>query len=155
MDIEVKIVGVVPDPESKQQLLVLKSQEKEGEGVLPIWIGNTEADSIREALAQTLPPGRPLTHDLLNNILGYFRVSLQKVVIYKLVQGTFFARLHFKNSEKEWVVDSRPSDAVSLAVRMNAPLFVEETVYVKSRVPIDEKKALIRLQNDLYQSDSF
>jgi bifunctional DNase/RNase len=134
MKIEVSIEGVVSDDKSEQQMLVLKPKFNHDGKCLPIWIGNTEASSIKTAMEEGFPAGRPLSHDLLKNILTFFHIPLKKVVIHKMVQGTFFAHLYFDKKGTELVVDSRPSDAVSLAVRMNAPVFIEEEVYTKQQV---------------------
>lgn len=142
MNIEVSIQGVIPDKSSEQQILVLKPKSNDGGKFLPIWIGPAEAHSIKNALKETRPEGRPLSHDLLKSILTYFKVPLQKVVIYKMVQGTFFAHLYFNKRGTELVVDSRPSDAISLAVRMNAPVFIEEEVYIKQNISLSDKKRL-------------
>ncbi|MBI1822812.1 MAG: bifunctional nuclease family protein [Nitrospirae bacterium] len=140
MKIEVSVEGVILDAQSNQQMLVLKPKTKGDGKFLPIWIGNAEAVSIKTALSQNSTiHGRPLTHDLLKNMLAYFQVPLQKVVIYKLVQGTFFAYLYFSKDGSEWQVDSRPSDAISMAVRVNIPIFVEEDVYNKKQVRYNEK----------------
>ena len=144
MKIEVSIQGVIPDTKSEQQMLLLKPKFNDEGKCLPIWIGNAEANSIKTALDETLPAGRPLTHDLLKTILAYFQVPLQKVVIYKMVQGTFFAHLYFNKRGTELVIDSRPSDAISLAVRMNAPVFIEEEVYTKQQVTINTKNEIQR-----------
>lgn len=142
MKIEVSIQGVIPDKSSEQQILVLKPKVNDGGKILPIWIGPAEANSIKTAMEETLPEGRPLSHDLLKSMLTYFHVPLQKVVIHKMVQGTFFAHLYFNKQGTELVVDSRPSDAISLAVRMNAPVFIEEEIYIKQNISFTDKKRL-------------
>jgi hypothetical protein len=134
MKIEVILQGIVPDKMAKQQMLVLKAKENDDGKYLPIWIGNLEAASIKQALQENPPPSRPITHELLKGILDSFKVTLQKVVIYKLVQGTFFAHLYLDKNGTEFAVDARPSDAISVALRMNAPVYIEEEVFEKQRI---------------------
>lgn len=138
MKIEVSIQGVITDNKSEQQMLVLKPKFNDGGKCLPIWIGNTEASSIKSAMEKVLPAGRPLSHDLLKTMLNYFNVPLKRVVIYKMVQGTFFAHVYFDKKGTEVVIDSRPSDAISLAVRMNAPVFIEEEIYAQQQITFNQ-----------------
>ncbi len=127
--IPVELSKIIIDEEKKEQMIVLK--EKMGGRVLPIVIGMNEAAAIRIKLSGFIPP-RPLTHDLLKNLLDSLGVSLEKVVIDKLVDGTFHAKLHLKRDNgKVTVVDARPSDSIALAVRTRSPLFVEEEVFEK------------------------
>ena len=137
MKIEVSVEGVVPDKSAEQQILLLKPKNNDGSQYLPIWIGSTEADSIRSALKRGLPEERPLSHDLLRSILTGFKVTIQKIVIHKMVQGTFFSHIYLSKNGTELVIDSRPSDAVSLAIRMNAPIFIDEAVYIQQNVNLN------------------
>jgi len=132
MNVEVSIEGIFQEKGSSLEILVLRSKSDPGK-VLPIWIGSTEAQSIRNALSDSTPPERPMTHDLLETTLNFMKVRLERVVIHKMVQGTFFSHLYLNNRGTELIIDSRPSDAVALALRMKAPLYIEEAVFIKQK----------------------
>jgi bifunctional DNase/RNase len=126
--IEVKVRSIVVDPKANNPVVVLV--DLAGQKALPIWIGVFEAEAISRGLEDVVSL-RPMTHDLMKQILDTFQVSLDRVVINDLKGNTFYANLHLNVGGKELVVDSRPSDAIALAVRANAPIFVSESV-VKS-----------------------
>ncbi len=127
--IEVELSRIIIDEQKKEQVIVLK--EKEGTRLLPIVIGIGEATAIKMKLGG-FTPQRPLTHDLIVAIIANLKVTLERVVIDDLIDGTFHAKLYFKNDEKEpKVVDARPSDSIALAVRSKSPIFVEEGVLEK------------------------
>lgn len=124
--IEVELSRIIIDEQNKEQIIVLK--EKEGNRLLPIVIGIGEAIAIKMKLGGFIPR-RPLTHDLILAIIGNLKVTLERVVIDELIDGTFYAKLYLKNQEKEpKVVDARPSDSIALAVRSKSPIFVEEQI---------------------------
>ena len=107
-----------------EQMVVLK--EKQGKRTLPIIIGIPEASAIKLKVSGIQPP-RPMTHDLLNNTIGQLGASLKKVIIDKLQENTFYAKLVLSNGDaKEIVVDARPSDSIALALRANCPIFASE-----------------------------
>jgi len=127
--IEVELSRIIIDEQKKEQVIVLK--EKEGARLLPIVIGIGEAAAIKMKLGGFIPQ-RPLTHDLILAIIGNLKVTLEKVVIDDIIDGTFHAKLYLRNYEKEpKVVDARPSDSIALAVRSKSPIFVEEAVLKK------------------------
>ncbi len=128
--IEIELSRIVIDEERKEQVVVLK--EKGGSRLLSIVIGIAEATAIKMKLSGFNPP-RPLTHDLLSTIIGHLGVQLEKVVIDNLVDGTFHAKLYFKNGNDDMlkIIDARPSDSIALAVRTKSPIFVEEKVLEK------------------------
>ncbi len=111
-------------------MYILLLKEIEGNSTLPIWIGKPEADSIALALGGVMTP-RPLTHDLVKNVLGSLKVKLTSVVITEILDNTYYAHLHLADGKKEVTVDSRPSDAVAVALRVSAPIFVEEGILEK------------------------
>lgn len=123
-----KVDGLLFDPRSGMYILLLKAVE--GEDTLPIWIGKPEADSIALALGRVLTP-RPLTHDLIKKILDDVSLSVTKVVVHEIVDNTYYASLFISNGEHEIPVDSRPSDAVAVALRTESPIFVNEDVIEK------------------------
>jgi bifunctional DNase/RNase len=128
MLVRMKVEGLLFDPRSSMYILLLK--EMEGNSTLPIWIGKPEADSIALALGGVMTP-RPLTHDLVKNIIGGLKIRLTRVVITEILDNTYYALLYLADGKKEVPVDSRPSDAVAVALRLNAPIFVEEGILEK------------------------
>lgn len=128
MFIQMKVDGLLFDPRSNMYILLLK--EIDGNGTLPIWIGKPEADSIALALGGIVTP-RPLTHDLIKNITGALKLKVVKIVITEILDNTYYAFIHIGDGKKEVPVDSRPSDAIAVALRTNAPIFVEETILEK------------------------
>jgi hypothetical protein len=127
--VEVELSRIIIDEEKREQVIVLK--EKRGNRILPIVIGIQEAAAIRLQLSGFVPP-RPLTHDLMRILIEALEVKLEKVVIDKLVDSTFHAKLYLTTKEDEQkIVDARPSDSIALAVRTKSPIFVEEKVFEK------------------------
>jgi hypothetical protein len=136
--IEVKVVNVAIDANSKMPVIVLK--EKAGEKTLPIWIGLFEAQAIALALENVKPP-RPLTHDLTKSLIEKLKGKVDKVVISDLRNNTFYAQILIKRDGESIKVDSRPSDAIALALRLNVPIFIDEIVLDKVTIggkPIGE-----------------
>ena len=118
------------DPVSNMPVVVLRDAAN---GVfLPIWVGIFEANAIALQMEKITTP-RPMTHDLLKNLLGELDAKVEKIVINDLKDNTFFARIHLLRGETRWNVDSRPSDAIALALRVDAEIFVEEEVLEKSK----------------------
>jgi bifunctional DNase/RNase len=122
---EVKVMGIVVDPKASNPVVVLV--DLAGQRALPIWIGVFEAEAISRALEEVVTL-RPMTHDLMKQILDTFRVSITRVIINDLKDNTFYANLHLNVDGQERIIDSRPSDAIALAVRVKAPIFVAESV---------------------------
>ncbi len=120
-----KIEGLLFDPRSNMYILLLK--EVNGNDTLPIWIGKPEADAIALALGNIVTP-RPLTHDLIKNIIFELKLKVTKIVVTEIVDNTYYAVINVDKGGVEIPIDSRPSDAIAVAVRMNAPIFVEEKV---------------------------
>jgi hypothetical protein len=122
---EVKVMGIVVDPKHSNPVVVLV--DLSGQKALPIWIGVFEAEAISRGLEDVVTL-RPMTHDLMKQILDTFQVSVTRVVINDLKENTFYANLYLNIEGKELVVDSRPSDAIALAVRVKAPIFITDSV---------------------------
>jgi hypothetical protein len=125
MMIHMKVEGLLFDPRSGMYILLL--QQVDGNETLPIWIGKPEADAIALALGKVITP-RPLTHDLIRNIFDGLKVKVTKMVITEIIDNTYYAAIHVTDGQKEVIIDSRPSDAVAVALRMQAPIFVVDTV---------------------------
>jgi hypothetical protein len=128
MLIEMNVEGLLFDPRSSMYILLLK--EIEGDGRLPIWIGKPEADSIALALGKVVTP-RPLTHDLIKNIADGLKVRITKIIVTEILENTYYALVCLNDGKKETLIDSRPSDAIAVALRTNAPIFVEESIMEK------------------------
>ncbi len=122
---QMKIEGLLFDPRSNMYVLLLK--EINGTDTLPIWIGKPEADSIALALGNIVTP-RPLTHDLIKNVLTGLKTKVTKVVVTDIINNTYYAIICVDRGGVEVSIDSRPSDAIAVAIRMNSPIFVEERV---------------------------
>lgn len=125
MLIQMKVEGLLFDPRSGMYILLL--QQVDGAGTLPIWIGKPEADSIALALGKVITP-RPLTHDLVKNVFESLQVAVSRIVITEIVDNTYYALIYAGDSAREVAIDSRPSDAVAVALRVQVPIFVEEDV---------------------------
>lgn len=127
--IEVRIASLAVDPRSNQPVIILRAlaEDTSGGRILPIWIGQPEATAILLALENVDLP-RPLTHDLLKNVLDALHAYVERVEITRVDEGTFYAALIVRAEERTLAVDARPSDSIALAVRTGAPLFVAESV---------------------------
>lgn len=124
--VEVRIGALIMDPNTNTPIVVLKGVESET--VLPIWVGAFEANAIALEIEKVVPQ-RPMTHDLLRNVIIECRLSASSVIITDLHENTFFARIELKDKDDEPVMlDARPSDAIALALRLDCPIFVEQRV---------------------------
>lgn len=130
MLIEMFIKGVMIDPVTSMPIIVLRDED--GERTLPIWVGPVEANAIALQIENVAPP-RPMTHDLMRNILADLGASLSRVVISDLRDGTFFAYLELVRGGERQYVDARPSDALALSLRTKAPVFVEASVLEQAK----------------------
>lgn len=128
--IRMKVTGLTIDPFTNMPIIILKDMQESM--ALPIWIGLIEASSIATEL-EKIELSRPMTHDLIKNILVDMKVSLERIEVTDLTDNTFFAQIFLKKEGVEHVMDSRPSDAIALALRMNADIFVNKKVMEKSR----------------------
>lgn len=131
MELEVKIRGLMMDPATNQPVVVLK--ELQGSGVLPIWVGVYEAQAIALEI-EKVQTARPMTHDLLKNMLTGLNVHVQKVVVSDLKDETFYALIWMEREGQTMSMDSRPSDALALALRLDCPIYVEDQVLKSSKI---------------------
>ena len=129
MSLQMKIKGLMIDPVSNMPIIILKNSEQNS--VLPIWVGIFEANAIAMQLENIVSP-RPMTHDLLKNTIDSLEAKIERVVITDLRDNTFFASIHMIRGTEVIEVDARPSDAMALALRAGAPIFVEPEVLRKS-----------------------
>ncbi len=130
MFIEMKITGLTIDPITSTPIVILKDLEEKK--AIPIWIGLFEASAIATQL-EKISFSRPMTHDLMKDILKTLGAEVIRVEIHDLRNNTFFANMHLLVEGKTYTVDARPSDAIAIAIRTDAPIYVEEKVIDKSR----------------------
>jgi len=138
MEVEMKIRGLMMDPVTNMPIVLLK--DTQGSAVLPIWVGIHEANAIALEIEKVQTP-RPMTHDLLRNVLLGLEVRVQKVVVNDLKDDTFYALIWVERNGEILSIDSRPSDALALALRVDCPIFVEDEVLKSSKISsvINEK----------------
>ena len=129
MQHKVTISGLVLDPDSNTPILILKSEEDDQ--VIPIWIGLLEATAIATSL-KSIHFDRPMTHDLFLNFVRLTGAAVTSVEVCDILDSTFYARINFSSSETSFSLDARPSDAIAIALRADAPIFVDEMVFLKS-----------------------
>ena len=125
MQIEMTIKGLVIDPITNMPIVILRDQE--GQKVLPIWVGIFEANAIALQIENISTP-RPMTHDLLRNVINDLKADVDRIVVCDLQDNTFYALIHLRVNGEVVAVDARPSDAIALALRVRAPIFVEDKV---------------------------
>ena len=132
MQVEMTIKGLMVDPVTNMPIIILRDQE--GQRVLPIWVGVFEANAIALQIENIATP-RPMTHDLLRNVIADLKAQVRKIVVSDLKENTFYALIYMTVNGDTVAVDARPSDAIALALRVHAPIFVEDAV-------IDSAKSL-------------
>ena len=133
MLIEMSIKGLMVDPITNMPIVILK--DKLGERVLSIWVGIFEANAIALQIENVTTP-RPMTHDLLKNVIADLRARIEKIVVSDLKENTFFALIYLSVGGEMMAIDARPSDAIALALRARAPIFVEDVV-IDNAKPVD------------------
>ena len=150
--IEMNIKGLMVDPITNMPIIILR--DVEGQKVLPIWVGVFEANAIALQIENIQTP-RPMTHDLLRNIIQDLQAAVEKVVVCDLKENTFYALIYLKVNGEAVAVDARPSDAIALALRARAPIFVEDKVidHAKTIDFAPEKGDAERLQKWLESLD--
>ena len=131
MEIEMRLRTLILDPTTNTPIVILK--EVNGEAVLPIWVGSSEAQAIASEIEKNASP-RPFTHDLFKNLLNQLDAYLTRVVVTELKDNTFYAILEIEKNDEKLFLDARPSDAIALALRADCPIFVRDEVLSQSRV---------------------
>ena len=131
MEVEMRIRGLMMDPVTNMPIVLLK--ESDSETVLPIWVGIYEANAIALEIEKVSTP-RPMTHDLLKNLLMGLDTTVRKVVVTELRDDTFYAVIWLDRAGEIISIDSRPSDALALALRMDCPIFVDDEVLKNSKL---------------------
>jgi bifunctional DNase/RNase len=137
MEVEMKIRGLMMDPQTNNPIVVLK--DVNGTAILPIWVGIYEASAIASEIDKQATP-RPMTHDLIRNLLFGLEAEVKKIVVSDLKDDTFYAVIWLERDGEMISVDSRPSDALAIALRMDCPIFVDDTVLKTSKenTPVTE-----------------
>ena len=130
MEIEMKIRGLMIDPMTNMPIVILK--EAAGSAILPIWVGVPEANAIQLEIEKVVTP-RPMTHDLLKNVLVGLDTSVRKIVVTTIKDDTFYALIWLERNGTLISIDSRPSDALALALRIDCPIFVDDEVIRSSK----------------------
>jgi hypothetical protein len=143
MEREVKVRGLLVDPTSNSPIVLLK--DVGSEAMLPIWVGPYEANSIATEIEKSSPP-RPMTHDLLRNVINQMGGTVRRVIVTDLRDNTFYAVIEITTTEGLLFIDSRPSDAIALALRVDCPIFIREDVLESSR--IDESARIVDEEGD-------
>src|SRR5437870_11632500 len=152
MQIEMSIKGLMVDPVTNTPIVILR--DKDGQRVLPIWVGIFEANAIALQIENVTPP-RPMTHDLLRNVITDLKAAVQKIVVSDPKENTFYALIYLEVNGTAVAVDARPSDAIALALRARCPIFVEDFVIegAENRDPTGDKPDMDRLQKWLESLD--
>jgi bifunctional DNase/RNase len=132
--IEMRVAGIALDAVTRSPIILLRDFSERR--ALPIYIGNDQAKSIINAI-ENQPPPRPLTHDLLANLLEAWDMALERIVIHSLQDNTFYACLTVVQGDVKKEIDARPSDAIALALRTNSPIWVMEEVIADASIPVD------------------
>ncbi len=130
MHVEMRIKGLMLDPITNMPIVILS--DLEGHRILPIWVGFFEANAIALQMENVTTP-RPMTHDLLKNVIAGLNATVKKIVVNNLSDNTFYAIVFLEMGGEMVAIDSRPSDAIALALRMKSPIFVEEDVINKAK----------------------
>lgn len=138
MSVKMDVKALIVDPIANMPVVILR--DAEDRSFLPIWVGVFEANAIALQLEGVRTP-RPMTHDLLRQTIRQLDGTVERVVITKLHENTFYAEIHLTVGGRSVVVDSRPSDAIALALRSSSPVFVEESVLEKSQAQDDSSEA--------------
>ena len=139
MQVEMTIKGLMVDPITNMPIIILR--DKDGQRVLPIWVGVFEANAIALQIENVTTP-RPMTHDLLRNVISDLQAQILRIVVSDLKENTFYALIYIQRNGDVIAIDARPSDAIALALRARVPIFVEDTVIENARsVDITPEKA--------------
>lgn len=133
---QMKVTGLVMDPHSNTPILVLK--DVQDETTLPIWIGLLEATAIATELENIQFP-RPMTHDLIRSFFDHLNVKVERIEVCDLKNNTYYAQIHIRSGDRLSSIDSRPSDAIAIALRTNAPIYVKDEVIAKYLKSDEEK----------------
>jgi len=141
---QMKVAALVMDPQSNTPIVILKDLQTETS--IPIWIGLLEATAIATELENIQFP-RPMTHDLIKNCFDYLAIKVERIEVCDLRNNTYYALIYIRNGEQVSPIDARPSDAIAIALRTKAPIFVSEEVISKSQRSEDSTQAVFDKDN--------
>ncbi len=144
MQHKVTIAGLTMDPASNTPIIILKAEDDNR--AIPIWIGLLEATSIASAI-QKIKFDRPMTHDLFKNFSELLNIRISKVEVCDLKDNTFYAKIHFRSEKNSFSMDARPSDAIAMAIRFEAPIYVDDAVIEKSKIFEGQAEVLDQSEN--------
>lgn len=149
---KMNVTGIAIDPFTNSPIIILKNDD--GDKILPIWVGYAEASSIAMEFEKT-PRIRPITHDLIKNIFDQLDFTLTKIEVTDLKDNTFYAVIYLNSKGKEHVLDARPSDAIAIAIRTGAPIFVSDQVIENAQeIEIEEDEEKLKdILSDLPDED--
>jgi hypothetical protein len=133
--IEMQVAGIAVDAVSQTPIVILRDSSERR--ALPIWVGRAEANAILQALEEQKPP-RPMTHDLILNSWETWGIKVERIVIHTLIDNTFYAVISTMEGEKRQEIDCRPSDAIAIALRANAPIWTSEEVIAEASIPMNQ-----------------
>lgn len=152
MEIQMTIKGLMIDPITNMPIIILR--DPNGESVLPIWVGVFEANAIATEM-EKIPTPRPMTHDLLRDLVKGLGARIDRITVTELKDNTFYALIHLSRDGRTFQVDSRPSDAIALALRAEAPIFVNSAVIEAAKLidPTEDAKDTERLRKWLERLD--
>ena len=136
---KVSIAGMTMDPATNTPIIILKAEDDDQ--AIPIWIGLLEATSIASAL-QNVQLERPMTHDLFKNFVDALNYEVTKIEVCDLKDNTYYAQIYFVSPERSFSMDARPSDAIAIALRFNAPIYVDDKVIARSKMGFGDVEAL-------------
>ena len=145
VEVEMKIRGLMMDPTANTPIVILK--DVLSDRMLPIWVGPYEANAIALEIEKTAPQ-RPMTHDLLRNLITQIGATVDRIVVTDLIENTFYAVIEMTVDGKRMLLDSRPSDAIALALRVDCPIYVNEEVIANSRSAIDGAQIEVVTEED-------
>jgi bifunctional DNase/RNase len=152
VEVEMKIRGLMMDPTANTPIVILK--DVVSDRMLPIWVGAYEANAIALEIEKTAPL-RPMTHDLLRNLIAQIGATVERVVVTDLIENTFYAVIEMTLDGRRLLLDSRPSDAIALALRVDCPIFVNEEVITSSRNTIDGSQLEVADEDAELESEEF
>jgi hypothetical protein len=139
MEIQMTIKGLMIDPITNMPIIILRDDD--GQRLLPIWVGVFEANAIALQIENVQTP-RPMTHDLLRNVISDLEAKVERVVVCELKDNTFYATIHLRSGARIVTVDARPSDAIALALRTSSPIYVDEAVIQNARAVESSKDSM-------------
>ena len=136
--VEVEVYKIANTKDTGTPIVLLKEKEGANKQLLPIWVGQPEGSAIQSQLNEDMAPSRPMTHDLMKSIIENFDAKVASICVHSMKENTFFGRMTLETEGESIEIDSRPSDAIALALRFGAPLYVAEAVIRENGISEEE-----------------